>query len=39
MLAYTNQEQAISLATWLKMRFGGHLIHLQPPTFYGFHPS
>ena len=35
----TNQEQAISLATWLKMRFRGHLVHPQPPTFCGFHPS
>ena len=34
----TNQEQAISLATWLKMRFRGHLLHPQPPTFCGFHP-
>ena len=30
----TNQELAISLATWLKMQF-----HPQPPTFCGFHPS
>ena len=35
----TNQEQAISLATWLKTRFRGHLIHPQSPTFCGFHPS
>ena len=35
----TNQEQAISLATWLKTRFRRHLVHPQPPTFYGFHPS
>ena len=35
----TNQEQAISLATWLKTRFRGHLVHPQPPTFCGFHPS
>ena len=35
----TNQEQAISLATWLKTRFPGHLLHPQPPTFCGFHPS
>ena len=35
----TNQEQAISLATWLKMRFRGHLLHPQPPTFWEFHPS
>ena len=35
----TNQEHAISLATWLKMRFRGHFIHPQSPTFCGFHPS
>ena len=35
----TNQEQAISLATWSKTRFQGHLVHPQPPTFCGFHPS
>ena len=35
----TNQEQAISLATWLKRRFRGHLLHPQSPTFCGFHPS
>ena len=35
----TNQERAISLATWLKTRFGGHLVHPQPPTFCGFCPS
>ena len=35
----TNQDQAISLATWLKTRFRGHLAHPQPPTFCGFHPS
>ena len=29
----------ISLATWLKMRFRGHLLHPQPPTFCAFHPS
>ena len=34
----TNQEQAISWATWLKTRFRGHLVHPQPPTFCGFHP-
>ena len=27
------------MATWLKMRFQGHLPHPQPPTFCGFHPS
>ena len=35
----TDQEQAISLATWLKMRFRGHLLHPQSPTFCDFHPS
>ena len=35
----TNQDQAISLATWLKTPFRGHLIHPQSPTFCGFHPS
>ena len=35
----TNQEQAISLATWLKARFRGHVIHPKSPTFCGFHPS
>ena len=35
----TNHEQAIFLATWLKTRFRGHLIHPQSPTFCGFHPS
>ena len=35
----TNQEQAISLATWLKMRFQGHPIHPQSPTVCCFHPS
>ena len=34
-----NQERAVSLATWLKNEFRGHLVHPQPPTFYGFHPS
>ena len=34
-----NQKQTISWATWLKMRFRVHLIHPQPPTFGGFHPS
>ena len=28
-----NQERAISWATWLKIRFRGHLVHPQPPTF------
>ena len=34
-----NQKQTISWATWLKTRFRVHLIHPQPPTFGGFHPS
>ena len=38
LLTTTNQEQAISL-TWLKTRFRGHLVHPQPPSFCGFHPS
>ena len=35
----TNHEHAISLATSLKMRFPGPLLHPQPPTFCGFDPS
>ena len=34
-----NQERAVSWATWLKNEFRGHLVHLQPPTFYGFQAS
>ena len=34
-----NQARAVSWATWLKFGFRGHLVHLQPPTFCGFHPS
>ena len=34
-----NQERAVSWATWLKNEFGGHLVHPQPPTFYGFEAS
>ena len=34
-----HQKQAISLATWLKPRIRGLLIHPQSPTFCGFHPS
>ena len=30
-----NQERAVSWATWLKNEFRGHLVHPQPPTFYG----
>ena len=31
-----NQARAVSWATWLKIRFRGHLVHPQPPTFCGF---
>ena len=34
-----NQERAVSWATWLKSEFRGHLVHPQPPTFYGFQVS
>ena len=34
-----NQARAVSWATWLKNEFRGHLVHPQPPTFYGLHPS
>ena len=34
-----NQERAVSWATWLKSEFRGHLVHPQPPTFYGFQAS
>ena len=34
-----NQERAVSWATWLKIRFRGHLVHPQPPTFCGFQAS
>ena len=34
-----NQERAVSWAMWLKTEFRGHLVHPQPPTFHGFHPS
>ena len=34
-----NQERAVSWATWLKNEFRGHLVHPQPPTFYGFEAS
>ena len=34
-----NQARTVSWATWLKIRFRGHLVHSQPPTFCGFHPS
>ena len=34
-----NQGRAVSWATWLKTKFRGHLVHPQPPTFYGFQAS
>ena len=34
-----NQARAVSWATWLKTRFRGYLVHLQPPTFCGFQAS
>ena len=34
-----NQERAVSWAMWLKNEFRGHLVHSQPPTFYGFQAS
>ena len=34
-----NQARAVSWATCLKIRFRGHLIHPQPPTFCGFQAS
>ena len=34
-----NQERAVSWATWRKNEFRGHLVHPQPPTFYGFQAS
>ena len=34
-----NQARAVSWATWLKTEFRGHLVHPQPGTFCGFHPS
>ena len=34
-----NQERAVSWATWLKNEFRGHLVHPQPPTFYGSQAS
>ena len=37
--ASRNQERALSWATWLKNKFRGHLVHPQPPTFYGFQAS
>ena len=37
--AARNQERAVSWATWLKTEFRGHLVHTQPPTFYGFQAS
>ena len=34
-----NQARTVSWATWLKNEFRGHLVHPQPPTFYGFQAS
>ena len=34
-----NKERAVSWAMWLKNEFRGHLVHPQPPTFYGFQAS
>ena len=34
-----NQARTLSWVTWLKIRFRGHLVHPQPPTFYGFQAS
>ena len=34
-----NQARPVSWATWLKIRFRGHLVHPQPPTFCGFQAS
>ena len=33
-----NKKRAVCWATWLKIRFRGHLVHPQPPTFCGFPP-
>ena len=34
-----NQARAVSWATWVKIQFRGHLVHPQPPTFYGYKAS
>ena len=34
-----NQARPVSWATWLKIRFRGHLVHPQLPTFCGFQAS
>ena len=34
-----NKKGPTSWATWLKNEFRGHLVHPQPPTFYGFQAS
>ena len=34
-----NQARAVSWAMWLKIRFGGRLVHPQPPTCGDFHHS
>ena len=33
------EERAVSWVTWLKTKFRGHLVELQPPTFCGFQAS
>ena len=37
--AARNQDWAVSWTTWLQTEFRGHLVHPQPPTFYGFQAS
>ena len=34
-----NQARTVSWATWLKIRFRGHLVHPQAPTFCGSQAS
>ena len=34
-LCQTSPKPSTSWATWLKIRFRGHLVHTQPPTFCG----
>ena len=34
-----NQARAVSWTTWLQAELRGHLVHPQPPTFYGFQAS
>ena len=33
------QARSVSWVTWLNSKFRGHLVHPQPPTFCGSHPS